>query len=194
MQMDKNLKEFIINKKHRALRRKLSVELAEDFSRRALSPIQRMTERFALLCQEERPIVFENERIAFIRTIENLPPIFTEQEWTDIKSKHYIHELGFLSNLSPDYETVLQKGLLALKENADEYSKKSIDAIISLSDRYAMEAERVGNKTVAQTLKRVPRYGATSFLEALQLFRIVHYALWLEGNYHVTIGAFDRYM
>lgn len=194
MQMDKNLKEFIINKKHRALRRKLSVELAEDFSRRALSPIQRMTERFALLCQEERPIVFENEHIAFIRTIENLPPIFTEQEWTDIKNKHYIHELGFLSNLSPDYETVLQKGLLALKENADEYSKKSIDAIISLSDRYAMEAELVGNKTVAQTLKRVPRYGATSFLEALQLFRIVHYALWLEGNYHVTIGAFDRYM
>ena len=48
MQMDKTLKEFIINKKHRALRRKLSVELAEDFSRRALSPIQRMTERFSL--------------------------------------------------------------------------------------------------------------------------------------------------
>lgn len=192
--MDSQLKSFILEKKHRALRRKIQMNLAEEFSLRALSPMERMTERFELLCNEERPVVFANERIAFLRTVENLPPIFTENEWSKIKEKHYIHELGFLSNLSPDYETILQKGLLALKENADEYSKRSIDAVISLADRYALEAERVGNKVVANTLKRVPRYGANSFLEALQLFRIVHFALWLEGNYHVTVGALDRYM
>ena len=192
--MDSQLKSFILEKKHRALRRKIQMNLAEEFSLRALSPMERMTERFELLCNEERPVVFANERIAFLRTVENLPPIFTENEWSEIKEKHYIHELGFLSNLSPDYETILQKGLLALKENANEYSKRSIDAVISLADRYAMEAERVGNSVVANTLKRVPRYGANSFLEALQLFRIVHFALWLEGNYHVTVGALDRYM
>lgn len=192
--MDSQLKSFILEKKHRALRRKIQMNLAEEFSLRALSPMERMTERFELLCNEERPVVFANERIAFLRTVENLPPIFTENEWSKIKEKHYIHELGFLSNLSPDYETILQKGLLALKENANEYSKRNIDAVISLADRYALEAERVGNKVVANTLKRVPRYGANSFLEALQLFRIVHFALWLEGNYHVTVGALDRYM
>ena len=192
--MDKKLKEFIMNKEHRTLRHHLSVDLATDFSSRGLSPKERMTERLELLCREERPVVLKGERIAFLRTVENLPPIFTENEWEEIKSKHYIHELGFLSNLSPDYENVLKNGLLALQENADEYSKRSIDAIISLADRYALEAEKVGNETVAKTLKRVPKYGATSFLEALQLFRITHYALWLEGNYHVTVGAFDRYM
>lgn len=57
-----------------------------------------------------------------------------------------------------------------------------------------MEAEAIGNEMVAKTLKRIPRYGANGFLEALQLFRIVHFALWLEGNYHVTVGSFDRYM
>lgn len=192
--MDKKLKEFIMNKEHRTLRHHLSVDLATDFSFRELSSKERMTERLELLCREERPVVLKGERIAFLRTVENLPPIFTENEWEEIKSKHYIHELGFLSNLSPDYENVLKNGLLALQENADEYSKRSIDAIISLADRYALEAEKVGNETVAKTLKRVPKYGATSFLEALQLFRITHYALWLEGNYHVTVGAFDRYM
>ena len=192
--MDNRMKELIMNKKHRALRKKLSKDLATDFCVHTLSPIERMTERFELLCKEEQPVVFEGERIAFLRTIENLPPIFTENEWEDIKSKHYIHELGFLSNLSPDYETVLKKGLLALKENGDKYSARSIDAIISLADRYAEEAGRIGNEIVAKTLKRVPRYGATSFLESLQLFRIVHFALWLEGNYHVTVGSFDRYM
>ena len=192
--MDQKLKEFITNKEHRALRHNLSVDLAADFSSRGLSPKERMTERFEFMCKEERPVVLVGEKIAFLRTIENLLPIFTENEWEEIKSKHYIHELGFLSNLSPDYENVLKKGLLSLKDGADGYSKRCIDAIVSLADRYAMEAQRIGNETVANTLKRVPRYGATNFLEALQLFRIVHFALWLEGNYHVTVGSFDRYM
>ena len=191
---DQTLKEFILQKKHRALRKRLDVDLAKEYSARKLSPKARMTERFEFLCAQETPVVFENEKITFLRTVGNLPDIFTQEEWAEIKAKHYIHELGFLSNLSPDYGNVLKKGLLSLKDGADEYSKRSIDAIVSLADRYAMEAERVGNETVENTLKRVPRYGATSFLEALQLFRIVHFALWLEGNYHVTVGSFDRYM
>lgn len=188
------LKQYFMKKKHRLLRRELNVDLATDFSCRSLSPKERMVERFEYLCAQEKPVVFPGERIAFLRTIENLPPIFTDSEWEEIKSKHYIHELGFLSNLSPDYENILKKGLLALKESGDEYSVRSIDAIISLADRYAETAEKIGNEIVAKTLKRVPRYGASSFLEALQLFRIVHFALWLEGNYHVTVGNFDRYM
>ncbi|MDE5896723.1 MAG: pyruvate formate lyase family protein, partial [Clostridia bacterium] len=122
-----------------------------------------------------------------------MPEIFTAAEWAEIKRTHFLHELGFLSNLSPDYEKILKCGLIALKEQADGYSRREIDALITLSDRYAEEAERVGNFTVAKALKRVPRYGATSFSEALQLFRIVHFGLWLEGNYHVTVGSFDRY-
>ncbi len=43
-------------------------------------------------------------------------------------------------------------------------------------------------------LERIPEYPAETFHEALQFFRILHYALWLEGNYHNTVGRFDKYM
>ena len=40
----------------------------------------------------------------------------------------------------------------------------------------------------------MPRYPARNFREALQFFRILHFALWLEGNYHNTIGRLDKYI
>lgn len=187
------LKEYIIGKKHRALRKELTVDLKTPFSKLGLTPEERMTRRFELVCKEETPVVFEGEKIAFLRTIKTLPEIFTKEEWAQIKSAHYIHELGFLSNLSPDYEKLLKNGLLAIKQTSDIYTCRSIDALLGLCERYALEAERVGNHVVAQTLRRVPAHGATSFLEALQLLRVVHFGLWLEGNYHVTVGSFDRY-
>lgn len=34
----------------------------------------------------------EDEKIAFIRTMPNLSMIFTDTEWTSVKSEHFIHE------------------------------------------------------------------------------------------------------
>lgn len=189
-----DLKNFIIERKHRALRREINVNLAEDFGAAGLTPAERMTRRFEFMCGEERPVVFENERIAFIRTVKNLPDIFTAEEWAEIKRNHYIHELGFISNVCPDYGKILKVGLKGLKDGENAYSARCIDALISLVKRYAAEAARVGNEEVAKRLEGLTKHGATSFTEALQLFRIIHYALWLEGNYHVTVGSFDRYM
>ncbi len=188
------LKEYIINRKHRKLRRKIQVNLAEEFHTAGYTPSERMTRRFELMCREEKPVVFECERIAFIRTVQNLPEIFTADEWNEIKKNHYIHELGFVSNVCPDYGKILEKGLSGLKENADSYSVRCLDALISLVGKYVTEAERVGNTDVAKRLKSLTERGAENFTEALQLFRIIHFALWLEGNYHITVGSFDRYM
>mgnify|MGYP002513530294 CR=1 FL=1 len=47
---------------------------------------------------------------------------------------------------------------------------------------------------IVKALKQIPRYGARNFYEALQFFRILHYSLWLEGDYHNTVGRFDKYM
>lgn len=189
-----DLKNFIIERKHRELRHDVKVDLAEKFKAAGLTPAERMTRRFEFMCGEERPVVFENERIAFIRTVKNLPDIFTAEEWAEIKRNHYIHELGFISNVCPDYGKILEVGLNGLKDGENAYSARCIDALISLVKRYAEEAARVGNEEVAKRLEGLTEHGATSFIEALQLFRIIHYALWLEGNYHVTIGSFDRYM
>ena len=120
--------------------------------------------------------------------------MLTEDEWAEIKSKHYIHELGYVSNLSPDYATTISKGLLAVRETANEYQVRMIDAIINLCDRYKAEAEKMGRADVVEVLTQVPRYPTRSFREALQFFRILHFSLWLEGDYHNTVGRFDQYM
>lgn len=193
--MNKELLDYIVSKKHHKYRQNdMTENLAEEYHRLGLSPVERMTRRFELLTERELPVLLPNEKICFMRTVKTIPDCFTEEEWTEIKSKHYIHELGYMSNLSPDYEQALSAGLLELRKNADKYGKRAIDAIIRLSDRYRAEAEKQGKTELAHVLEQVPRYGARSFYEALQFFRIIHFSLWLEGNYHNTTGRFDKYM
>ncbi len=194
--MDKSLYSFVLNKKHHQYRQDFPQydNLAEEFKKENLSPKERMTRRFELLSKLETPVLLDGEKICFLRTVKKLPDCFTADEWAEIKSKHYIHELGYMSNLCPDYEGVISTGLLKIRETADEYGKRVIDSIIDLSDRYKTEAEKQGKTELAKVLERVPRLSATSFYEALQFFRIIHFSLWLEGNYHNTVGRFDKYM
>ena len=192
--MSKNLLNYITSKQHHVYRKECTIDFASEYSAKNLSPIERMSDRFERLTAMETPVILPEEKICFLRTVKNIPDCFTEDEWKDIRSKHFIHELGYLSNLSPNYGKIIDKGLLYFREEADEYGKRAIDAIIDLADRYKAEAEKIGRDDIAKVLDRVPRYGATSFREALQMFRIVHYSLWLEGNYHNTVGRFDRYM
>lgn len=194
--MSKVLYDYIVSKKHHQFRKDYPQydRLCDDFKKNKYSPKERMTKRFELLAGLEEPVLLPDEKIAFMRTVKNIPDCFTEEEWAEIKSEHYIHELGYMSNLSPNYEDVIKCGLLERRKNADEYGQRVIDAIIDLSDRYKAEAEKQGKTELAKVLERVPRYGATSFYEALQFFRIIHFSLWLEGNYHNTVGRFDKYM
>ncbi len=192
--MDKKFYEFIINKKHHSTRCDVDWNLADEYSSKGMSPIERMADRFEKMVEAERAVIFENEQICFVRTVKKAPDIFTESEWAEIKTKHHIHELGYMSNLSPNYYKALEKGLLALREEADEYGKRAIDNIIKLSDKYLEEAKRQGRDDIVEVLTQVPRFPARNFREALQFFRIVHYSVWLEGNYHNTIGRFDRYV
>lgn len=189
-----NVYNTVINKEHRKLRHTVDWKLAEEYSEKGLSPIERMADRFERLCNEEIPHILDGEQIVFMRSVANLPAIFTEDEWAKIKKNHYIHELGFMSNLSPDYYDAIEKGLLEKRKTADDFGKRAIDNIILLSDKYLAEAKRIGRTDIAEVLQQVPRYPARNFREALQFFRILHYSLWLEGNYHNTIGRFDKYI
>ncbi len=192
--MNNNLYNYILNKSHHKYRHTVDWDLAAEYAQKNLSPVERMADRFTKLCEEEKAVILEDEKIVFLRTVSNLPAIFTDGEWNDIKSKHYIHELGFMSNLSPNYYDTIATGLLSKRETADEYGKKAIDNIIKLSDKYLEEAKKQGRDDLVEVLSQVPRYPARNFREALQFFRILHFSLWLEGNYHNTIGRFDKYM
>lgn len=190
------LREFITEKEHHRYRRDYPEyeNLADEFKRLKLSPIERMTRRFELMLRLERPVLLPGEQICFLRTVKSLPDCFTKDEWESIRAKHHVHERGYISNLSPNYESAIKTGLLAKRENADEYGRRAINAILALSDRYREEARRQGRRELESVLARVPRYGAENFREALQFFRILHFGLWMEGNYHNTVGRFDKYM
>ena len=194
--MSKRLRDYIVDREHHQYRKEYTEynNLAEEYKALGLSPKERMTRRFELLAGLETPVLLPDEKICFLRTIKTIPDCFTEDEWVEIKKKHFIHELGYMSNLSPNYERVIASGLLKSKEETDEYGKRIIDAILDLTARYQKKAKEEGKEELAKVLERVPAYGATSFYEALQSFRIIHYSLWLEGNYHNTVGRLDKYM
>jgi len=194
--MRPKLLDDIVARKHHAYRQEYTEinNISEEYSRLGLSPVERMTRRFELFMSLETPVLLPGERICFLRTVQNIPECFTPEEWNQIKEKHFIHERGYLSNLSPNYERVIASGLLALREDADDYGKRMIDAILDLSDRYLALAREKGKTEIINALSNIPRYGARNFFEALQFFRILHFSLWAEGNYHVTVGRFDQYM
>ena len=185
---------YIIDRVNRGLRKTVGKDLGAEYSALGLSGEERMTRRFEYLSSLEVPHIHKDEQIVLMRTVANLPDVYTADEWAEIKKDHYIHELGYVSNLSPNYATTISKGLLAVRATANEYQVRMIDAIIDLCDRYKEEARRMGRADIVEVLTQVPRYPARNFREALQFFRILHYSLWLEGDYHNTVGRFDQYM
>ena len=213
------LKE-LLDKSHHRFRQNLRNEsqdgIRKDFTDscqdKNITYMQRATERLVYVLELEKPVVLPHEKIAFLRTVVKIPEIYTEAEWTDIKSRHYIHELGKVCNICPDYAYTIKAGLgerrrealqrLESCEAAGDIPEtvflqaviKTIDAVEGLARRYAEAAEAAGNTSVAGILRNVPANGARTFHEALQFFRILHFALWCSGNYHNTIGRFDQYM
>lgn len=206
--MVETLRSYILNKEHYPLRRPSGIDFAREYVEKKLEPRARLSDRFVRICAMETPLIMPGERIVLTRTITDanaifikeegkdridLPCMFTKEEWLDVKSKHFIHEAGFLSNVIPDFAGILSRGLLDYRKEADCYGQQMIDALIDLCDRYAAAAKEQGRGDIAETLAQVPRYPARNFREALQMIRIINFAAWLEGNYHITMGRFDLY-
>ncbi len=195
--MNKQLYDFyIIDRSYREIYRKSFDEnLAERFSSEGLPDEERLCRRFELLCEKEVAHIHDFEKIVMLRTNKNIPDCFTAAEWEERRKNHFIHENGYVSNLCPNYAKVIKSGLLAVKETCGNvYQLRVIDAIFSVCDRYLEEAKRLGRTDLVEIFTRVPRYGARNFREALQFFRILHFFLWLEGDYHNTVGRFDVFM
>ena len=193
------LKEFQWERKHHAWRIEAPGEAGLPYRNKAFSDGMRTAIRLRLALDLERPVLAPGELIAFTRTVPNLPMIYSEEEWNAIKKDHYIHENGNVSNLSPDYGKVIATGLLSVRESLgdSEFAEEvriSIDAVLDLTQGYRKAAEEAGDRELAEVLARVPAYGARTFREALQSLRILHYAMWCEGDYHNTLGRFDQYM
>lgn len=187
--------EYVLQKKHRAFRKEVTEDFAAEFSAGKLPLAERIVRRFERLAAAEEPHILPGEQIVFLRTTGKAGDVMTKEEWEEYRANSgEIHELGYTSNLCGNYAALIREGLNAVRERADEYARREIDAILSLTDRYREEARRMGRNDVAAVLSEVPRKPATTFREALQFFRILHFSLWLEGCYHNTVGRFDQYM
>ena len=73
----------------------------------------RTAQRFRLALELEQPVLLPEERIVLTRTVPNLPSIYDEVAWEDIRREHFIHENGVVCNISPDYGTTIARGLTA---------------------------------------------------------------------------------
>ncbi len=193
------LKAYQWARRHHQARRAPVEDSALPYRDPALTDVQRTALRLKTALELETPYLFPQELIAFTRTVPNLPMIYDEAEWARISGEHTIHELGNVSNLSPDYGRVIASGLLAIRERLGGGElhcamRMSIDAVLALTRRYEQAAREAGNEALAGVLARVPAHPARTFREALQSLRILHYAMWCEGDYHNTLGRFDQYM
>ena len=185
------LKDIIINKKHIKYRKKIN-ELNEQFSKQNLSDIERITRRFEIICENETPIILDSQQIIFMRTIENTPDIYTNDEWNEIRKKHYVHETGYVSNLCCDYEGIISKGLLEYFKDSNDYVQREINALLDLCDRYLEKAKELKRQDIIDMFTWIPRNSARTFKEALQFFRILHYAYLIEGGYQIVGGRIDQ--
>ncbi|MFV0503854.1 MAG: pyruvate formate lyase family protein [Lachnospirales bacterium] len=210
--MTQRIKELLISlrtKEHHIYRKSVDYLETNYFEENSVPVTKRVTSRFLEVLKNETPIIMKNQRIVFMRTVKNLPEIFTKNEMENIKNKNYfIHEIGRVCNIAGDYERIINNGLeyeknkcIKLMDSANGEEKfflesiiESINGIYEIADRYKKLAEEQGLTEVAKVLRNVPRQKANSFLEALQFFRILHFSLWCEGVYHNIVGRFDQYM
>ena len=145
---------FVTDRTNRALRVPCGIDFATEFSSLGLDAKERMCRRFERVCAMETPRILPDEQIVLTRSVSDVGGIFTEAEWEGIKSEHYIHELGYVSNLSPDYEGMIRDGFDARRADADEAQVRMMDAITALCDRYRDEAEKMGREDVKEVLRQ----------------------------------------
>lgn len=208
-----NLKKYTtIDKSHRKYRKSSAeaglAELPEDFRASGMGFQERAGNMLAAFLDAETPVILPEEKIVFTRTIKDIPDYVTPSEWQDIRKSHFVHEKGEVFNISADFEGILNKGLEARRLEAEKLAassegetkifaesvEKVLAALQRLIGRYADAAEKLGKDDIAKALRAVQKNPASSFREALQLLRAVHFAIWASGSYHNTLGRLDQYL
>ena len=169
----------------------------------------------------ETPAFMDGERLHFLRTVRQIPDLHAEDEMAARRaSGTAFGEKGVVFNLTADFAPTIRDGLDArLAEMAARLARAraendaegisflgnailSVKAVLGLADRYAAEerARGIGQRTEdsGQTPERsllsAVHTGAKTFPEALQVLRVLHYAMWCEGEYHCGLGRLDQYL
>lgn len=195
-------------REYRDLRRKESAMPCKFYEEKdlAIRSALRLTEAV----EAEKAMLFAEDKIGMMRTLQKLPPLLTEKEAEEVRAKYFVFDGAQVGNISSDYASVLKGGLDGKRKEIEKEIKKykagskeynelyamnlTIDAVYALAEKYKREAEKLGIKELARALEHVPAHAPKSYYEALVMMRLLNFSLWLNANKHNTLGRFDVYM
>ena len=159
----------------------------------------------------ERPAFMDGERLHFLRTVRQIPDLHSDAEMDARRAAGTAFgEKGVVFNLTADFAPTIRDGLDArLAELTARLSRAraeqddegisfltnailSVKAVLGLVDRYIQTSQTF--QTSQPSLLSAVHTGAKTFPEALQVLRVLHYALWCEGEYHCGLGRIDQYL
>ena len=202
------------DKEQRIFRRDVDWKaLLDRFTREGVGDMERARIGLEEMLKAERPEFMDGERIAFLRTVKQIPDLHSDDEMDARRAQGVAFgEKGVVFNITADFGSAIRDGLgarldemrerlIRCREEADaegvdflENAILSVEAVLGLVERYRAEAEKRGLSDIAATLAKVPFCGAATFHEALQSLRILHFAMWCEGEYHCGLGRIDQYL
>jgi formate C-acetyltransferase len=200
----KSLLERTFDKEQSRFRRDVDWKpLLERFIKEGTSDEARARIGLEEMLRAETPAFMEGERLAFLRTVKQIPDLHSDSEMDARRaSGTAFGEKGVVFNITADFAPTIRDGLGKRIEELEirlarcraegddegiEFAENAIlsaKAVLDLAERYRIAAEEKGLCEIAATLAQVPRKGARTFHEALQSLRILHYAMWCEGEYH----------
>ena len=203
------MKKRVRDREHAKHRQDVEVQPDnERYERDGVSWHGRMSDCFRLLMEAEKPVILDDERIVFTRTIKHIP---TPAEPPEVRAKRAKGNGSVgVGNISANWALGVSQGLLKRREIAaaslermadDAEAVESmtacievIDAALGLARRYADDARKLGRDDLAEILDNVPANPPRTFHEALQSFKFLHSLTWMQPTAHVTLGRFDQYM
>ncbi len=184
--------------------------LLERFVAEGTSDMARARIGLEEMLKAETPAFMDGERLAFLRTVKQIPDLHTDEEMAARRAAGTAFgEKGVVFNLTADFAPTIRDGLDARLLEIDarlarcraegdaegieflENATLSVKAVLDLAERYdAAGAARPSYQAVAPALRK----GSHTLHEALQTLRILHFAMWCEGEYHCGLGRIDQYL
>ena len=207
----KSLLERTFDKEQAKFRRDVDWKpLLERFVAEGTSDMARARIGLEEMLKAETPAFMDGERLAFLRTVKQIPDLHTDEEMAARRAAGTAFgEKGVVFNLTADFAPTIRDGLDARLLEIDarlarcraegdaegieflENAMLSVKAVLDIAERYdAAGAARPSYQAVAPALRK----GAHTLHEALQTLRILHYAMWCEGEYHCGLGRIDQYL
>ena len=189
--------EFVKKGDYKKQRRRLERE--EIIFPKETSKIFLSTYLLRYMIESENPLLFEDDRFGFNRSVENTPVgiignIKYSKSIGNITVNYpYVLEVG-MDTLLVRINTKLEECTDADKRELYEAMRDSVTVCLDLSDRYREHAKANGATELYEALCQVPHKGARSFYQACVFIKFIQFTLRCNLNDHVTLGGFDKYM